>query len=171
MLKLRLEGVGIMLGGEKKMKRTFLEETATYVRTQMWGTIWHTLPEQSRGVGTRAGKEIKELTRSWNASCAAVRSSKYPESSEDFKMHILERAFRKQWGGQIRKEWVWKQGEKPQVNKRWHSFIPGPRAQDWQSEIPESRSACHLWALYPRQVTEHPKPQLFFRVIGYSSFP
>lgn len=51
MLELSL-GERIKLRGEKqKRKRTFWEEIATYVKAQMWGTVWHTLPEQSRGVG------------------------------------------------------------------------------------------------------------------------
>lgn len=52
-------------------------------RGQMWGTVWHTLPEQNRGAGALAGNETRGLTRSWSASCAAARSLKYPESSED----------------------------------------------------------------------------------------
>lgn len=80
MLELRVGGVGIQLGRRRKEEKDILGRKSNICEDS---DVRHTLPEQNSGVGALAGNETGELTRSWGASCATVRSLKYPESSEN----------------------------------------------------------------------------------------
>ena len=75
--------MGIKLGEGRKEEKDILGRNSNICEEGRCEELYDTLPEQNRGAGALAGNETGGLTRSRSASCAAARSLKYPESSED----------------------------------------------------------------------------------------